>query len=309
MTKKIFIIILILLFGLKNSFSQNNIQIIAKINDQIITNIDIKKEISYLKILNPKLKNLEEDKISQIAKNSLINEKIKKNELLKIFNFEAEINVIDNILNDLLTNLNYNNVSELQEELLKKNTYSINQIKEKLKIEFFWNKIIIDKFKSQVKIDKEKLLNKIKKNNNNFKNEYLLAEIFFKKEKNTSISEQFEKIKQSINEVGFNNTASIYSDSQSANFGGKIGWIQEDSLSEIIINELKKIKSGQITNLIKLGNNYLILKIEQIKKTKVKKDINETLNRMIEYEKNRQLNQFSKIYFNKIKINYSINEK
>lgn len=298
-----------MLFGLKNSFSQNNIQIIAKINDQIITNIDIKKEISYLKILNPKLKNLEEDKISQIAKNSLINEKIKKNELLKIFNFEAEINVIDNILNDLLTNLNYNNVSELQEELLKKNTYSINQIKEKLKIEFFWNKIIIDKFKSQVKIDKEKLLNKIKKNNNNFKNEYLLAEIFFKKEKNTSISEQFEKIKQSINEVGFNNTASIYSDSQSANFGGKIGWIQEDSLSEIIINELKKIKSGQITNLIKLGNNYLILKIEQIKKTKVKKDINETLNRMIEYEKNRQLNQFSKIYFNKIKINYSINEK
>ena len=115
MTKKIFIIILILLFGSKNSFSQNNIQIIAKINDQIITNIDIKKEISYLKILNPKLKNLEEDKISQIAKNSLINEKIKKNELLKIFNFEAEINVIDNILNDLLTNLNYNNVSELQE--------------------------------------------------------------------------------------------------------------------------------------------------------------------------------------------------
>ena len=167
--------------------------------------------------------------------------------------------------------MNYNNVSELQEELLKKNTYSINQIKEKLKIEFFWNKIIIDKFKSQVKIDKKKFLNKIKKNNNNFKNEYLLAEIFFKKEKNTSISEQFEKIKQSINEVGFNNTASIYSDSQSANFGGKIGWIQEDSLSEIIINELKKIKSGQITNLIKLGNNYLILKIEQIKKNQSEK--------------------------------------
>ena len=309
MTKKILLIFVILWLGSKNSFSKNNIHIIAKINDQIITNLDLKSEISYLKILNPKLKNLEENKISQIAKNSLINEKIKKNELVKIFDFEADIKVIDNILKDYFTSLNYKNEDEFKKELLKRNTYSILQIKEKLKVEFLWNKIILDKFKSQVKIDKEKLLNKIKKNNNNFKKEYLLSEIFFKKEKNTSVSEQFKKIKQSINEIGFNNTASMYSDSQSANFGGNIGWVQEDSLSEIIINELKKIKTGEITNLIKLGNNFLILKVEQIKKTKVKKDINQTLNRMIEFEKNRQLNQFSKIYFNKIKINYSINEK
>ncbi len=309
MTKKILLIFIILWLGSKNSFSKNNIHIIAKINDQIITNLDLKSEISYLKILNPKLKNLEENKISQIAKNSLINEKIKKNELVKIFDFEADIKVIDNILKDYFTSLNYKNEDEFKKELLKRNTYSILQIKEKLKVEFLWNKIILDKFKSQVKIDKEKLLNKIKKNNNNFKKEYLLSEIFFKKEKNTSVSEQFKKIKQSINEIGFNNTASMYSDSQSANFGGNIGWVQEDSLSEIIINELKKIKTGEITNLIKLGNNFLILKVEQIKKTKVKKDINQTLNRMIEFEKNRQLNQFSKIYFNKIKINYSINEK
>lgn len=309
MTKKILLIFVILWLGSKNSFSKNNIHIIAKINDQIITNLDLKSEISYLKILNPKLKNLEENKISQIAKNSLINEKIKKNELVKIFDFEADIKVIDNILKDYFTSLNYKNEDEFKKELLKRNTYSILQIKEKLKVEFLWNKIILDKFKSQVKIDKEKLLNKIKKNDNNFKKEYLLSEIFFKKEKNISFNEQLKKIEQSINEVGFNNTASIYSNSQSANFGGKIGWVQEDSLSEIIINELKKIKTGEITNLIKLGNNFLILKVEQIKKTKVKKDINQTLNRMIEFEKNRQLNQFSKIYFNKIKINYSINEK
>ena len=309
MTKKILLIFIILWLGTKNSFSNNNIHIIAKINNQIITNIDLNSEISYLKILNPKLKNLEENKVSQIAKNSLINEKIKKIELLKIFNFEADIEIINNILKDYFTSLNYKNEDEFKKELLKKNTYTINQIKEKLKVEFFWNKIILNKFKSQVKIDKEKLLNKIKKNDNNFKKEYLLSEIFFKKEKNISFNEQLKKIEQSINEVGFNNTASIYSDSQSANFGGKIGWVQEDSLSEIIINELNKIKTGEITNVIKLGNNFLILKVEQIKKTKVKKDINQSLNRMIEFERNRQLDQFSKIYFNKIKINYSINEK
>ncbi len=309
MTKKILLIFIILFLGSKNTYSNNNIHIIAKINDQIVTNIDLNKEISYLKILNPKLNNLEDNKISQIAKNTLINEKIKKNELLKIFNFEAEIKVIDDILKNYFTSLNYMSQNEFKNELLKKNTYTISQVKEKLKVEFLWNKIILDKFKGQVKIDKEKLLNKIKNNNNNFKKEYLLSEIFFKKEKNTSVSEQFKKIKKSINDVGFNNTASIYSDSQSAKLGGKIGWIQEDSLSEIILEELKKIRTGEITNIIKLGNNFLILKIEQIKKTKVKKDVDESLRRMIEFEKNRQLSQFSKIYFNKIKINYSINDK
>ena len=119
MTKKILLIFIILWLGTKNSFSNNNIHIIAKINNQIITNIDLNSEISYLKILNPKLKNLEENKVSQIAKNSLINEKIKKIELLKIFNFEADIEIINNILKDYFTSLNYKNEDEFKELLRK----------------------------------------------------------------------------------------------------------------------------------------------------------------------------------------------
>ena len=137
----------------------------------------------------------------------------------------------------------------------------------------------------------------------------MLSEIFFNKEKDLSLENKVQAILQSIKNVGFNNTASIYSISNSANLGGNIGWIDEENLSEKIIKELKNIKVGQFTNVINIGNNFLILKIEEKKTKKVEKDKKLILNQMMEFEKNKQLNQFSQIYFNKIKVNYEIDEK
>ena len=159
-----------------------------------------------------------------------------------------------------------------------------------------------------MKINKEQLKQKVK-NSSNFKNQYLISEIFFSKDKNESIESKIDKIKQSINNVGFNNTASLFSISESANTGGKIGWIQEENLSQKILKELYEIKTGEITDVIQLGNNYLILKIEEIKTKKIKINNEIRLKEMIDFERNRQLNQFSTIYYNKIKINYSIDEK
>ena len=155
---------------------------------------------------------------------------------------------------------------------------------------------------------KKKLLDKIK-NSNQYNKQYLLSEIFFNKDKNEKFENKISKIKKSINEVGFENTASLYSLSQTASVGGNIGWIKEENLSPKILDELYKIKSGEITNIIKIGNNFLILKIEENKKSKIEINKEIKLKEMIDFERDRQLKQFSTIYFNKIKINYSINEK
>ena len=80
-------------------------------------------------------------------------------------------------------------------------------------------------------------------------------------------------------------------------------------MSEKILEELKKIKIGEHSNVISFGNNFLILKIEDKKKEELKRDREEILKKMINFEKEKQLNQFSNIYFNKIKINFIINEK
>ncbi len=165
------------------------------------------------------------------------------------------------------------------------------------------------KYKNQVQIDKNKLRNKIKKFNKETRKEYLLSEIVFEKKKDEKLEVLVNKIKSSISEIGFNNSANIYSISESSNLGGKIGWISENNLSDAISIKIKKINEGEFTDVIQIGNNYLILKIEQIRSNQIEINEEEELNKMIKFETNKILNQFSRIFFSKAKINYSINEK
>ena len=305
--KKFFLFVLIFVLFNSTVFAKKNVFIIAKVNEKIITNLDIEKEASYLKILNPQLEKIEKDKILKISKNSLINEIIKKDETKKFFDYNQKLNIADKILKDFQNSLGFKDKREFLSLLSKNKTYSEEEIKEKLKIEFFWNRIILEKFNDLVKIDKQQLLKKIE-NINIYKNEYQLSEIFFSKDKDLTLDEKIKKIKKSIKKIGFNNTASLFSNSESANVGGNIGWIPEESLSQKIIDELKNTKIGESTDPIQFGSNFLILKIENKKQKKIQNDKEKMLDQMIEFETNKQLNQFSNIYFNKIKINYSINE-
>ena len=308
MFKKNFLTLLLILFFSNHAFSNEKVFIALYVDEKIITNIDIKKEADYLKILNPKLASVEIKKINDLAKKSLIKEIIKKNEIEKIFDLQQKNSIEDKLLNNLYSKLNLNS-SEFENLLLIKNNYSIAEIKEKLKIEVFWNDLIYYKYNQQIKIDKEKLLEKIEDNKFNNKKEYLLYEIIFEKNKDQDLSSLINNINSSIAEIGFDNTANIYSISESSKFGGKIGWVNETNLSKIIIEKLKNLKKDEITKPIQIGNNYLMLKISDIRETKVAIDKENELKKLIEYEQNKQSNQFSKIYFKKAKINYSINEK
>jgi len=274
------------------SFSNENAYIILTVDDQIITNVDIEKEVNYLVILNPNLINLEKSKIFDIAKKSLINEK----------NFDEKF------LNDLLNKLNLNQF-QFEQILSQRKSYKLNEVKDKLKTEIFWNDLIYLKFNHQIKIDEKDLLEKIDNKKNRSKKEYLLSEIIFEKKIDQSLSELTQKIENSISEIGFGNTANIYSISGSAKFGGNIGWVAENNLSELINNKIKNIKENEYTDPIQIGNSYMILLIEETRFTEIEINRNVELAKMIEFEKNKVLNQFSKIYFNKTKMNYSINEK
>ena len=309
MLKKISMVIVLLISMTSNLISSSDVYISATVNDQIITNYDIQKEKTYLIILNPNLSKLNEKKVTEIATKSLINEVIKKKELEKYFNFKKKNPYLEKVFIDFYKRLNLKDEKEFKELLSNKKTYSLKEIKNKLKIEVFWNELIFKTYKNQVKIDESILNKKIDDKNNLTLNEYLLSEILFKRNKDESLDIKISKIKSSIDEIGFNNTANIFSISESANFGGKIGWVTETNLSKLIAVELKKIDAGQYTSTIQVGNNFLILKIEQIRSKKQNVDKKAQLEEMRVFESNRQLRLFSNIYFNKVKINYSINEK
>jgi len=305
--KFILFLFLLLIISFKSSTAEN-FYIVYKVNNEIITNSDIEKEYRYLVSLNNQLKNLEKQKIIELSKESALREKIKKIELIKYFDLKT-INIdIDNYLENFYRNLNIKNKKEF-EEYLQSNNISLNYVRKKIEIEILWNQLIYDRYIGQINIDRNQLKEKVKKLISTKKQKkYSLSEILFDIENNSNFEKKLENINQSISEIGFKNTANIYSISDSSKFGGKIGWIEEQKLSTKILEQLKALEVGQYTSPIQVGSSFLILKIEEIKYENAIINEDEELNKMIQFETSKQLDQFSKIFYEKIKINSFINE-
>ena len=305
--KFILFLFLLILINFKSNTAEN-FYIVYKVNNEIITNSDIEKEYRYLVSLNNQLKNLEKQKIIELSKESALREKIKKIELIKYFDLKT-INIdIDNYLENFYRNLNIENKKEF-EEYLESNNISLNYVQKKIEIEILWNQLIYDRYIGQINIDRNQLKEKVKKLISTKKQKkYSLSEILFDIENNSNFEKKLENINQSISEIGFKNTANIYSISDSSKFGGKIGWIEEQKLSTKILEQLKTLEVGQYTSPLQVGSSFLILKIEEIKYENAIINEDEELNKMIQFETSKQLDQFSKIFYEKIKINSFINE-
>ena len=263
--------------------------------------------MKYLSSLNPSLKNLDKNNLFQIAKSSLIREKIKEIEISKMEDFTLNQDYLENIISNIYENLGFKKKEEFI-NYLKVQNISIEEIKEKISKEALWNKLIFNKFNEKVKIDKKKIKNEIK-NNKKFTNSYLLYEIIFNTEKKDDFQILFKKIKKSIEFNGFENTASIYSISDSAKVGGKLGWINESSISKKIMREINNLNNGEYTNPIQIPGGFLILKVKEKKTLEQNTDEEAEFLLKVKALTNQQLNQYSNIYFNKIKKNIKIYEK
>ena len=302
-----FILIIIVLLS-DTSYSYEN-SIIYKINNEIITKYDVKKEANYLRALNPNLKDLDISKLRKLALKSIIREKIKKIELEKSKTLGEYLDdpMILNTFKNVYKNIGIKD-EDAFEQYLKKFNISIEWTKMKLEIETLWNSLIYNKYRNQVSIDKEEIRKKLKKDIKLRKTQkkILLSEIVVKFNSSQEFLSLTKMIDESIAEIGFGNTANIYSISGSANKGGKIGWINQTSLSPKILNEIKDLVNGEHTKPIKIDSNFIILKIEDSQTTNIQIKLEEALNKRILNERNKQLDQFSTIFFNRVKKNVII---
>ena len=308
--KLINFIFIIIIFLLNNNklLSDEKVLIKFKINNEIITNYDLEREKNYLNVLNPNLKKIEEELQIKIATDSIVKETIKKQELKKYFEIDNENIAVEKYIENFFLNLGFNNMIEFENYLVKFG-WTLEEVKRKIKIEVLWNQIIFDRFKNQIKIDVDKLKSKIKSNEKNkFKTLYNLSEIIFQIEKNNTYIKTLDSIQKSISEIGFENTANLYSISDSAKIGGKIGLVDENSLSSNLSIALQSIKVGEYTKPIKINNGFIILKINNLENKEKIIDVDKELKKLIKSEETKQLNNFSKIYLDKVKINTKINE-
>ena len=305
--KFIGIIFFLLFFLISKSFSLEN-KILFKINNEIITSIDIEEEYRYLIALNDNLKKLSQNEIIEIAKKSIIKEKIKTIEINKNFkNPKIPDEILKQILKNLYTRLNINNLDDFKKYLISNNV-KYQGVKNKIEIESLWNELIIAKFSSKIQINENEIRNNLIKNQEKFSKSYLLSEIFFEISNSSQLNKKYQEIIEIIQKKGFENAAASISTSNTANQGGKIGWIDEDTLNENLKKILSELNVNEITEPLTMPGGFMILKINEIKKKEKKQNIENELKRIINFKKNDQLNQFSKIYFNKVKINIKIHE-
>ena len=303
---KIILFILSILFNL--NLSQANIEIKYKIGENIITNIDISNEQNYLIFLRPGINKLSKKEIKKISENSLIREIIKKEELKKIYKNIGKIKLDEKLKKNLLNFKNVKNENELR-NLINENNLKYSKIMEKMKYESLWNDFIFRTYNSMVRIDKEKLKNELKlKISKNKKYEYLLYEILFEVQNNEALENKYKEILEYIDKNNFNDAAAKYSISNSSIRGGEIGWVKETLLSKKLNSILKDKNKGEFTKPIKYPNGYLILKINQKKEMKQILSFDNELKELINFERNKQLNQFSLLFYKKIKQNTVINE-
>ncbi len=308
---KIFIIFCINFLFMNNLILANEFKIVIKIDNSIITNEDIINEYNYLIALNEDLNKIKKEETLNIAKESLIKEKIKKIEIEKYIKIESfnRDELINQIIKNIYTRLKFENILEF-ENYLDTFGLSLTTVKEKLKIEIMWNQLIAEKYKSQIIVNKEKIRDKVLKEKINYKNliEYDLSEIVFSAKNMEELSSKENEIKSTIQNISFETAANKFSISDTSNLGGNIGKINENQLSKKIKNELKKIVAGKYTKPINIGNNFIILKVNKKNLINLKLDENEIINKMVEVEKKKQYENFSLIYYNKIKLNSIIDE-
>ena len=308
MLKKLILICLTFIFFIysSSSFSIEN-KILVKIDNQIITSLDVKNEYKYLIALNPNLKNSKKEDIFQLSKRSIISERIKKIEIEKNFNNpQIPEKLLDRILQSVYLKIGIENINDFK-KYLAINDIDFENVKNKLEIEALWNELILIKFSSKVNINEKNLRKKIQQNNK-FSKSYLLSEISFEVSNLNDLDSKYTEISDVINNKGFDFAALKYSVSATSKVGGKLDWINENSLNKQIKNEIKNLKINDFTKPISVSSGFLILKINDIKNTQIEVDLEDELKRLTNFEKNNQLNQYSKIYFNKAKKDLQIDE-
>ena len=299
---------LVVLFLIISSSFAIESKIVLKIDNKIITNLDIKKEGKYLSSLNNNFSNLSSSQIYDISKNSLVREKIKEKYISKYFEQTIiEEKTLNNYIVNLFKKIDLKSIEEF-ENYLNKNKFNLNYVKNKINIELMWNRLIYYKYKSKLKIDADEIKKKLSNAEIIQSKKFFLQEILFEIKEKEKIDKKYQEIKNEILNSSFGKAALLYSLSDTSANNGNIGWINESSLNQNILKKINTLKIGDFSDPITVPGGFLILKIKEVEIEKKNIDIEKELQKIIQLKTNQQLNQYSLIFYNKIKKDILINE-
>ena len=301
-----FFLIILIIALLKQNFSFAAIEnkILVNVGNQIITSYELKNRVKTILILNNKEVNQENvNTTKKEALNFLINYKLKKGEILK-FKIDSQNISISEYLENISTN--YNTDQKGFKKIFLDNDLSYELFLDGIKTEFAWQRLIFQSYQDKINVNEEEidkeLSNLIKKQKKS--EEYNLAEIEILLENNSDDKKRIEEIKKQIIEIGFENTAIKFSRSLSALEGGNLGWITSQALSNVILNSVRNMRPGDVSEPIIKSDTALFIKLLEKRKIDFSNiNLQNMKKQMISRKKNELLNLFSNSYLSKIKNN------
>ena len=292
-----FLVFLLINFYLLSNSNANN-KIVAKIENEIITNFDIENKILITLLLNKEEINQKNiDKIKKISFENLINNRLKKIEMSK-YSIASDTKQINVYLNSILSN-----DIENFKKILNENGLDFQLFYDEIDIQLKWQKFIYEIYSQKIKIDEKSVIKEINeiKNKGSDSEEFNISEIEISLNNDKEDENIIKNIKELITKQGFEIVALKYSISPSAVDKGSLGWINTNSLSKKIYNKLYNLKKGQITYL-RSQENILFLKLNDIRTVNNKNlDLEKLKKNLINQKKNELFTMYSRSHLLKLK--------
>jgi parvulin-like peptidyl-prolyl isomerase len=295
---KYFLIIFFIFFFNFDVYAQN-VKIIVKVENELITSYDIKSKIISTLILNGKEINQKNiDSLKKVSLDFLIQNRLKKIELQRT-NLKKPVMQI----NSYLESVSSNDIGNLK-KLFKNNNLDFQIFENELETEIKWKNLIYNIYAKKIVIDEDEITNEIKRftRSKKMSSAFNLSEIEILLNEEDNFDQIVKKIKNEILINGFESTVLKFSVSSTASANGELGWINSSSLSKEILKIVKKMKIGDISNPIKEQNRIIFLKLND-KKTSNYEDINleKFKNELINKKREELFKLYSNSYLSKLK--------
>ena len=301
MTKKISFLFITLIFFSVSLNAQVNNKIIIKVENEIITNYDLKNKILSFLILRGEPINQDNiNKFKPQALEVLIQQKLKKIELAN-YNMKRD----EKKINQYLLNISSNNIERFKEIFLQ-NNLDYDLFLEEIEVQIMWQELIYKIYSNKIKIDENVIEQELKDYLKKSKEivEFKISEIEIFNENKNLEQDNIVLIQNKIQEIGFENTALNYSTSSSARNKGDLGWLEAKSLSKSINDILTKMSIGEISKPIKRQDSIIFLKLVDKRKIQSEKiDLDKFKLRVIAQKRNEMFDLYSKSHLSKLKNN------
>ncbi len=301
MTKKISFLFITLIFFSVSLNAQVNNKIIIKVENEIITNYDLKNKILSFLILRGEPINQDNiNKFKPQALEVLIQQKLKKIELAN-YNMKRD----EKKINQYLLNISSNNIERFKEIFLQ-NNLDYDLFLEEIEVQIMWQELIYKIYSNKIKIDENVIEQELKDYLKKSKEivEFKISEIEIFNENKNLEQDNIVLIQNKIQEIGFENTALNYSTSSSARNKGDLGWLEAKSLSKSINDILTKMSIGEISKPIKRQDSIIFLKLVDKRKIQSEKiDLDKYKLRVIAQKRNEMFDLYSKSHLSKLKNN------